>query len=126
MSRRKRKHRRGSCGHAQCDRIVALQERLNAPYFWIDQFADWLAGIVADAAEDGAARVALTCQGCRVTAAERYLKEFCQLHDFDAVEGGREAVGLGPVFIARPAGDSFAVQLYSRYPRPSVPTGRLQ
>jgi hypothetical protein len=123
---RKRKHGRGSCGHAQCDRINALQERLKAPYFWIDEFAEFLASIVRDESEAGADRVAHTCQGCRVAAAERYLERFCWLHDLDRVEAGLEQVGPEPVFIARPAGDSFAVQLYSRYPRPSIPAGQLQ
>jgi hypothetical protein len=114
--------------------IDALQERLKAwlkaPYFTIDEYAELLAGILLDYTTDAAIidQVTNTCHDCHVAAAERSLEQFCRLHDIDSVEAGLEQVGPEPVFISRPTGDGdwFAVQLYSRYPRSAIPTGRLQ
>jgi hypothetical protein len=122
---RKRKRGRPPCGHPGCEShsIDALQERLKAPYFTIDEFAELLAGGLATESEADAERVAHTCHECRVAVAERLLQDCHRLHDIDRVEAGLEEVGPWPIFISRPTGDGewFAVALYSRYQ--SIPTG---
>jgi len=88
----------------QRGRAIALQQRLRAPCFTINEFADTIcAGACCDH------------HFCRLVAAERFLKERCRRHDLDAVEAGLEKVGPDAFFIGRPIDDKLAeLRLYSR------------